>query len=397
MPVRRMHPILIAAGLVLVLATCADESSPAPAAGLPGDPLPGLTRAELARFEAGKVAFSRVFLPEEGLGPVYNENSCNACHSVPDIGGTGGGEYDLHATALTAEGECDLLEAHGGGNVRTQVVPVAAALGVLPERTPRQATARGFFTAPPMWGRGMVEAISDETLLALADPDDQDRDGISGRVGRDASGRVGRFRRKADVADLANIAEGAVLVEIGLTTPKHPTELVFSGPIPEGADPAPDPELDQATIDAIADYIRFLVPVAPEVPSDPAIRAQVVAGRQAFFEVGCADCHVEALVTGPNPVAALDRKVTVLWSNLLLHDMGPKLADVCGPAAAASELRTEPLAGMRYRRGYMHHGRAPTPWEAIAMHGGESAASRDAFNALPELTRYALVAFLLTL
>ena len=396
MPVSGMRPILIAAGLAL-LAACADKSSSAPAGGLPGDPLPGLTRVELARFEAGKAAFSHVFLPEEGLGPVYNENTCNACHSIPNVGGTGSGEYDVHATARTAEGECDLLDAHGGGNVRTQVIPVAAARGVRPEQTPRQATARGLFIAEPMWGRGMIEAISDETLLALADPDDQDRDGISGRVGRDASGRVGRFRRKADVADLADIAEGGVRVEIGLTTPKHPTELVFSGPIPEGADPAPDPELAQATIDAIADYIRFLAPVAPEVPSDPAVRAQVAAGRQAFFEVACADCHLEALATGPNPVGALNRKVAVLWSDLLLHDMGPALADVCGPAAAESELRTEPLQGMRYRERYMHHGRAATPWEAIAMHGGESAASRAAFNALPELTRYAVVAFLLTL
>lgn len=383
---------VLSAGLALVLASCGEQAPPAL-----GDPLPGLTRAEIARFERGKAAFSRVFLPEDGLGPVYNENSCNACHSVPDIGGTGGGEYDLHATALTADGTCDLLEAHGGGNVRSQVTPAALALGVRPERSPPQATAKGRFTAPPMWGRGMIEAISDETLLALADPDDLDGDGISGRVGRDAAGRIGRFRRKADVADLDDIAESAVLVELGLTTPKHPTELVFSGPIPAGADPVPDPELDQATIDAIADYIRFLAPAAPDVPADPAVRSQVALGRQAFFQVGCADCHVEALVTGPSPVRALDRKTVVLWSDLLLHDMGPELADVCGPGATASELRTQPLAGMRFNNVFMHNGRAPTPWEAIWMHGGESAASRDAFNALPELARYALVQFLLTL
>jgi CxxC motif-containing protein (DUF1111 family) len=397
----RSCPVPATLGLLMLVGGCAPPAPTVEAdvrVATLGDPLPGLTPAELARFEAGRAAFSRVFLPEEGLGPVFNENSCNACHSDPTIGGSGGEEYDVHATYQAEDGRCDLLDAHGGGNVRTQVTAVAAALGVEREYSPPEANQRGFFTAPPMWGRGLVEAIPDETIVALADPDDRNGDGVSGRVGRDADGNVGRFRRKADVRDLQVIAEGGVLVEFGMTTPSHPAELVFSVErLPDGADPAPDPELDQGTIDAIADFIRFLAPPARSVPGDPAEQARVAAGEQRFFEVGCAACHVPTLRTGPNPVAALDRKEAPLYSDLLLHDMGPERGNVCSPQASPSEFRTEILMGLSSRSVYMYDGKAPTLWEAIALHGGEGAASVRAFNALPELERHALVAFLLTL
>lgn len=363
-----------------------------------GEPLPGLTPEELARFEAGKAAFTRIFLQEDGLGPVYNENSCNACHSHPVPGGSGGEEYDVHATFQAEDGSCDLLDSHGGGNVRTQVTPVAAALGVGREYSPPEANQRGFFTAPPMWGRGLVEAVSDETLEALADPDDADGDGISGRVGRDADGNVGRFRRKADVKDLHVIAEGGVLVEFGITTPSHPSETVFSVDVlPQGADPVADPEVDQATIDAIADFIRFLAPPPLNLPADPVEAERVAQGEALFHQVGCAACHVPTLLTGPNPVAALDRVPAPLYSDLLLHDMGPDRGSVCGSGATPSEYRTEILMGVAQRAVYMYDGKATTLWEAIALHGGEGAASVTAFNALPELQRHALVAFLLTL
>jgi CxxC motif-containing protein (DUF1111 family) len=352
----------------------------------------------LARFETGNAIFSRIFLPEDGLGPVYNENSCNACHSSPGIGGSGGEEYDIHATFQAEDGRCDLLDSHGGGNVRTQVTPAARAVGVGPERTPAEANQRGLFTAPPLWGRGLVEAVSDSTLLAMEDPDDVNGDGISGKVGRDAAGRIGRFRRKADVADLADIASGGVLVEFGLTTPQHPREAVFSvDRLPDGADPVPDPEIDQAGIDAIADFIRFLAIPARNMPPGEAEQAQVAEGERLFLQIGCAACHTPTLPTGPNPVEALSRKRAPLYSDLLLHDMGAEGANLCSPSASPPEFRTEILMGVALRARYMHDGTAPTVWEAIAMHGGEGAMSREAFGALPELKRHALVAFLLSL
>lgn len=385
----------------LVVGACApppSEVMPEVRSAVVGDPLPGLTPEQLARFEAGKAEFSKVRLPEEGLGPTYNENSCNACHSMPNVGGSGGEEYDIHATFQSGDGRCDLLEVHGGANVRTLVTAVAAAAGVKPESVPPEANQRGYFTAPPMWGRGLVEAIPDSVIEALADPDDANGDGISGRVGRDGQGRVGRFRRKADVNNLADVASGGVLVEFGITTPQHPGELVFSvDPLPPGADPTPDPEADQATLDAIADFIRFIGVPPRNMPTDPAELTRVAVGEKRFLEVGCAACHAPILTTGAGEVAALDRKPVPLYSDLLLHDMGAGGANVCSPAAAPSEFRTEILMGLAMRAVFMHDGKAPSLWEAIAQHGGEGAASVRAFDALPELERHALVAYLLTL
>jgi CxxC motif-containing protein (DUF1111 family) len=378
---------------VVTLAACAPERGAPPPE--PGDPLPGLTPAELARFEAGRAMFTKVWRTEDGLGPVYNENTCNACHSHPAPGG-GGIETDEKVTVYTASGTCDLLADVGGGNVRQQVTPTAAAHGMTRERGPRGT--RGYFTPPLLYGRGLMEAIPDQTLLDLADPDDRDGDGISGRVGRDAQGRVGRFTRKASTATLLDAAAGSLFVELGLTTPLQPEERAWvDGGAAPGADTVPDPEVGMDVATAIADFMRFLAPPAPDVPDDPAQRAQAAEGGRLFEQVGCARCHVPVLVTGPNEVAALDSKPVALYSDLLVHDMGPELADICGPGATPAELRTEVLMGLSRRSRFMHDGNSASLWDAIARHGGEGAASRAAFDALPELSRHALIRFLQTL
>lgn len=398
---RLTGPAAFLAVVSLTLSSCA----PAPAPVDPdavrgaeiGDPLPGLSLSELGRFEAGREAFMRIFLPEEGLGPVYNENSCNACHSRGGIGGFGD-EWDIKASYQAEDGSCDPLYDSGGANVRIQATHLAAAAGVRPEEVPESANQVGYFTAPALWGRGLMEAIAEETLLALADPDDADGDGIAGRPGRDAQGRIGRFLRKASVHDLKAAAEGSVLFEFGVTTPGHPRELVFSvASLPPGADPAPEPEVDQATLQAMADYIRFLALPPRNMPSDPEALRQVAKGEGLFHQVGCARCHVPFLVTGPSPVAALDRKAVPLYSDLLLHDMGPGRESICSPGTSATEVRTEPLIGLAIRKGYMFDGAALDLWEAIALHGGTARPSVEAFDALSELQRHALIAFLMTL
>lgn len=360
-----------------------------------GDPLPGLTASELARFEAGKATFMRVWRAEDGLGPVYNENTCNACHSDPEPGG-GGVETDEKVTAFSTDRGCDPLTEAGGANVRQQATRLAAAQGVTREAGP--PGTRGYFTPPLLYGRGLMEAIPEETLLGLEDPDDRDGDGISGRVGRDGAGRVGRFLRKASVATLRDAAAGSLIVELGLTMPSSPQEHVFTeGGYPKQADPAPDPEIGPEVAEAIADFIRFLAPPAPDPPDDPQELAQAGAGRETFADIGCASCHLPVLVTGPSEVEALSRKPVALYSDLLLHDMGPGLADICGPGATPSEVRTEVLMGLSSRSRFMHDGRSPSLWDAIDRHGGEGAASRDSFRALPELRQHALIRFLNTL
>ena len=139
-------------------------------------------------------------------------------------------------------------------------------------------------------------------------------------------------------------------------------------------------------------FVRLLAPPAQLKESREARR-----GREVFAQTGCTSCHVPALRTGDNPIPALSHKEVAAYTDLLLHDMGPDLADICFGLATPSEFRTEPLMGMRLATHFLHDGRAKTPEEAIQMHAGEGTRSRDLFKALPAADRAALVAFLKTL
>ncbi|UCF41950.1 MAG: hypothetical protein JSW43_06410 [Gemmatimonadota bacterium] len=380
---------LIAAAIVTVAGACTREWD---VTNEPGEPLPGLTAEELERFETGKAGFTRVWWPEEGLGPLYTENSCNACHHDPQTGGSSQ-LFDIHASRFIEPDSCDTMRFERGF-VRRNVTPLMVAAGGDRETPPTDATGTSRFTVPPLFGLGLVEAIPEETILALADPEDLDGDGISGRASRLADGRLGRFRRKLDRAAIRDLAEAGAWFALGLTTPDHPEEVPYMGrPVPPAADPTPEPEVAREALDQIAEFIRLLAPPRPAPPRDAADREIIVRGGALFAVVGCADCHVPALRTGPNAIAALDRKLVPLYSDLLLHDMGPELADVCGPTATPSEVRTQMLWGVRYRSRLMHDGRARSLRESIEMHGGESAASRAAFDQLDPASQQAVIRF----
>ncbi len=227
--------------------------------------------------------------------------------------------------------------------------------------------------------------------MALADPDDADGDGISGRVNTFFDGRVARFGRKALVPTLAEFNEGAFLIEQGVTTPNIPDEGTVGGqPIPPGVDPLPEPEIGADKVALVDAFVRFLAPPARENLNSAARR-----GERIFAEIGCAACHVPTLRTGDSPVRALANKEIRAYTDLLLHDMGPENADVClGGVATASEFRTEPLMGLRFMARFLHDGSVSTVEGAILAHGGEGAASRDMFQALSESDKEALLAFL---
>jgi CxxC motif-containing protein (DUF1111 family) len=360
-----------------------------------GEPLPFLTDDELVRFEAGKALFVRPFAPSEGLGPRFNENACSACHTFPADGGTGETSV-TKATRFSDDGRCDLLVPQGGENIRIQVTPLTRSLGGFPERSVAGATHTARFTIPFVFGLGLVDAIPVETLEARADPDDRDGDGISGRLGTDGSGQPARFGRKADVATLADFAAGAFGLEMGLTTPVHPDESRTGSlpAVPEGSDPAADPEVDAETLGRVVDFMRFLAPPAPaELDGDP----QVAQGREQFESLGCVRCHVPEMRAGHHASTALSDQSIALFSDLLLHDMGAALTGTCAPGASPTEYRTEPLMGLRYRQLYLHDGRTSRVMDAILLHGGEAQKARDAFAALDRLTQETLLRFLNTL
>jgi CxxC motif-containing protein (DUF1111 family) len=262
---------------------------------------------------------------------------------------------------------------------------------------------------------GLVEAIPDEVILAREDPDDLDGDGISGRASRvSAPGWVeeagsgapypttlGRFSRKAQVSTLLQQVVEAYHQDIGITSDFIVVENLnpLGGVHTRSADRVADPEVSEAIVRAVLDYLRLL---APPRPADAT--GELARGRDLFEAVGCASCHVPVLTTGAHPVAALANREVRLYSDLLLHDLGEELSDGRPDGAAgAREWRTAPLWGLRVMRDFLdgdafllHDGRAATVEEAVLLHGGEAEGVRVAFLALGADDRRALLLFVET-
>ena len=375
------------------LAACArgGDSAAAPA----GDPLPNLSATELARFHAGRALFDKTFTEEEGLGPHFNENQCSACHTDPASGGVTGFERIVRATRFSAPDSCDLLVEEGGENIRSRTTPLAAARGVGPQMIPPAATEVARFTPTPLFGLGLVEAIPEQTIRSRADPDDADGDGISGRVGRTIDGRVGRFGRKGEFATIEDFTHGALRLEMGITTPHTPNgepanEVRHSG----DSDTAPDPEASAHVVELLSAFVRFLAAPERAAPRSTAHGDTVRAGERLFERIGCTGCHTPSMRTAASDVPALHEREVALYSDLLLHDMGPALSNVCGPAATPVELRTAMLMGLQHRSFFLHDARGFDLREAVLTHGGEAARARDAFSRLPWIQQEILLLFL---
>lgn len=366
-----------------------------------GDPLDGLTLEQRDQFNRGRAEFERVFTPETGLGPLFNADACAACHESPVSGGPGD-EIEIHVSKFLPEASmCDPLVQQGGPVIQQMVTPaVKTVLGIDGEPVPPEPDAIARRTTPGVFGFGLLDAVPDATILGLADPEDRNRDGISGRPNRFFDGRLGRFGRKALVPTLREFSDGAFVIEQGITNPAVPTEETVGGqPIPVGVDPVPEPEITREAIDLTEAFVRFLAPPAPQKLTRAGRR-----GREIFSEIGCSGCHVPLLKTGEHPVKALRNRELAAYTDLLLHDMGPDSADICFGLAAPSEFRTEPLMGLRIRAEIekedprlLHDGRARSIEEAILLHGGEGAAARDKFRTLSETDRQSLMAFLRSL
>jgi CxxC motif-containing protein (DUF1111 family) len=365
----------------------------------PGDPLPGLTPSEFEEFRIGLDDFLEVETAEEGLGPAYNGTSCGACHSVPAVGGTGG-VAEIRAARRSATGGFLPLDATGETLFQLFSVPAHACQPAIPP----EATVIARRAPIALFGAGLVEAILDETLLALQDPVDVNRDGISGRaamvtdVGTGAV-RVGRFGWKAQHATLFAFGADAYRNEMGITNDVFPGELAFGVPpermrlcdlIPDPED-VRDPRTGRRGIDNFPGFMRHLAPPG-RGPIDDTVRA----GEQVFAQLGCAACHTPSLPTGPSASPVFDRRPVPLFSDLLLHDVGTGDGIAQG-AAAPEEIRTPALWGLRFRRPLLHDGSAQTIEEAVRRHGGEAEGARQRYDATTPGGRAALLAFLRSL
>src|SRR5438874_3670696 len=294
-----------------------------------GEPLADLTRAQRAQFQEGKKVFQRVFEPKDGLGPLFNGNSCAECHETPVLGGVGD-EVEVHATRFVAPDSCDPLFQEGGPVIQQDATPLLRALGIEKEQSPPSATAQARRSTPPLFGFGLVDAIPETTLLSHEDPHDANGDGIYGRANRTIDGRVGRFGRKAAVAALMDFNAGAFPQEMGVTTPLSPVEETINGkPVPPDTDPAPDPEITVEDIEKVTAFTRFLAPPPGQIFTNHTDQHLARRGRKLFVHLNCAVCHRPKMNTGPSASKALDRKTVALYSDLMVHDMGSALADIC--------------------------------------------------------------------
>lgn len=364
-----------------------------------GGPLTGLSPSEFSEFRLGLDDFLEVETAEEGLGPAFNGTSCAVCHNVPAIGG-GGLILEVRAGYRDEKGVFKTFDPTGETLMHLFSTPTHGCQPGIPD----QATIIARRAPIPLFGAGLVEAIPDEAIIALEDPLDRDRDGISGRAGivRDLDtgvNRVGRFGWKSQHATLITFGADAYRNEMGITNDIFPTEVAF-GIRPEQirlCDPFPDPEdvRDPRTgrrgIDNFAAFMRFLAPL----PRGP-IGALEQAGGQVFSAIGCASCHTPSLRTGPSSRPYFNNVPVPLFSDLLLHDVGTGDGIPQG-AATDREIRTPALWGLRFRRPLLHDGSAVTIDDAIRRHGEEAERVRRNFERLDAGAMQALMAFLRSL
>ena len=416
------------------------------------------TESARDRTAQGQELFFREWTPGDlrshggdGLGPLYNETSCVACHNLGAPGGAGPASKNVEIVTLvsrgsnTDKGELDdyhpgfrkapsvLLHRFGtdleyklwrlrrvGGielaNMAEQggaaeIAEIRELLGLKPDeraktftnfRRPTRAATRvkgqsllgsvatlSRRNPPPLFGAGLIDAVPVEALRAAAAHRDPEFPEIQGRLNRLKDGRVGRFGWKSQTPSLKEFVESACAMELGLEVP---TQHQAKAPL-DFTEKENGLDLTQQECDALTAFVASLpVPIERE-PAGREERPEVKSGRELFTKVGCAACHLPKLAS-----------VAGIYSDLLLHDMGPDLSDsgsyygaIESPAAdgpKSQEWRTPPLWGFRDSGPYLHDGRADTLEEAVALHGGQAGRSAKMYFELNHAERLEVQTFL---
>lgn len=395
----------------------------------------------------------------DGLGPLYNARTCFACHvegghalAPEDNGALSRGTL----VRLSLPGEPDAPEPTYGGQLQTRSVALGVQMEgiegadeVMARGVPREGVARVTWTeepfsypggpsttlrrpsveleelqygpldpqtqvglrhAPALHGLGLLELVDTRDLLRLADPDDEDGDGISGRpnyVLDPTTGErtEGRFGLKANQPTLRVQVAAALNGDIGITSTVFLTQNCTDAQTACSASPhgaaEGEPEISDRLLDLITDFNRSIGVPQRRSPEHPTVRR----GETLFTEVGCDGCHAPRFVTQDDPrYPHLSSQEIWPYTDLLLHDMGEELADGRPDGeATGSEWRTPPLWGVGLARavhddvGLLHDGRARTVEEAVLWHGGEARRSRERFAGLSAEDRRALLSFVRSL
>ncbi len=421
-----------------------------------------ITFAEEETFKLGNALFTKLWVSSpsstqasDGLGPLFNARACQSCHLKDGRGHPPEGSTDAtsiflrlgrparteaerqqvanhdalnYPDAVYGEQLQDLavpgLKSEGRMKIAYEDVPVTLSGGeVVTLRKPTYSVSDLAYgpleadvtlsarVAPPMIGMGLIQAIHDTDILAKADPDDKDGDGISGKAAlvrdhRTGELKLGRFGFKAQNASVRDQASSAFAGDMGISTPDNPFDhgdctkaekdcMAMPTGVQARLGPveAPDPVLSLVTF-----YSENLaVPARRKIADKTVLR-----GKELFYQSGCTACHTPKFVTSRD-AGNKAQAFQLIWpySDFLLHDMGEGLADGQPVGMAdGQEWRTQPLWGVGLTQTvnghtfFLHDGRARNLTEAILWHGGEAEKARNAFAAMPKDDRAAVLTFL---
>lgn len=420
---------------------------------------PNLSWGLSAAFDRGDGVFERAFTPSvpsnwrndaDGLGPLFNEVSCEGCHeadgrakppagpnemivggfvraSIPGVGpygeplsppGYGAQISDRAIDGVPPEATVRIHWIEEAGQFpdgetyslrKPKILLSDLAYGPMPEDTTLELRM-----APPVFGLGLLEAIPDETLLSWADPADADGDGISGRPNYvwdlERGGKImGRFSWKANVFDIRQQSALAAFNDIGINTSlflyRHDDQSQ-SHKTRQNCEPeqsaclaAFDSKEFELRPDQLADvttYLQLLAVVYRRNMDDPVVQK----GEALFHQAGCASCHKSEVMTGEHEISRLENQLIRPYTDLLLHDMGPGLAGRPDFEATELEWRTAPLWGIGVTEtvnghtNFLHDGRARNVQEAILWHGGEGEGAKQRYMRLSKIERDALLKFI---
>lgn len=411
-----------------------------------GQPFPGLNHNEIRKFQIGNslnrnnwVAAPASASARDGLGPLFNASACAACHARDGRGlpfnsaGQPTQTLLFRLSVLSHDGQ-PIPEPVYGGQLQHQSVAGAIPEGNIkiayteepgnyPDGTPYSLRKPTYFVenqgygamhpgtmisprlAPHMAGIGLLDAVSEATILEAADPDDRDNDGVSGRANyvwnvRLQKKQIGKFGWKANEPTAEQQVAGAFVNDIGITSGIFPNEALSAGQsaryshLPSGG----TPEIDA---DGLANVVFYVKTLAMPARRDWQ-QEEVLKGKMLFNQTGCASCHLPVLKTAadaePHYLAA---QIIRPYTDLLLHDMGPGLADNRPDGlATGTEWRTAPLWGIGLQKTvnkhtfFLHDGRARSLEEAILWHGGEAEKAKRGFMELSGQDREYLIRFI---
>lgn len=360
-------------------------------------PVEGLTHEQGGRFIRGDNTFNdKIFTAQTGLGPIFVATSCGSCHP-----GDGKGHP---FTSLIRFGQADstgnTYKEQGGPQLQNRALP-----GYEPETLPKGAPYSTFI-APIVTGLGFLDLVSDADILAMAEENKTNPDGIRGRpnwitipsyvkprntsIQRSDGKYISRFGFKASVYDLLHQTVDALNQDIGIASLFDPTDQWSGLPI--------EPEITSTEVHELVFYLQTLKAPLQRDSED----MDVTKGNALFKEIGCESCHRETLYTSSSPVAALNQVEFHPYTDLLLHDLGPASDDgYTEGIAKTSEWRTAPLWGLGLAKDsqggkyyLLHDGRARSIEEAILLHGGEAEKSSKRYQNLNKSEQLKLIKFL---